>query len=215
MDKYKKYQFIASICVALFIVSAALCILVMDRHVFSWCIRDYEVNETTDISAFEKQLQYEQLADDFSAFWHRGYSVAGYELSDTNIDRLNALKGYYRLAWIIALLSLVGMIYSFKILAKRRLYMPFLYGSVLAAFITALNALIVMTSGGKTISGIRRMILQADYSYFAGNDILQSMFPPDFARWLALGYLCMVFILILFMALIRGIIIFRGRPHRF
>ena len=228
MDKYKKYECMASVCVAVFILSAALCILVMNRNVFTLCLhnadgmyatvtdaRDSDAADGVAMSEFEIQMNYQQLADDFSSFWGKDYEISGYEITTANKDRLNDLKRYYRLAWIFAIISFAGAVYCFIILSKRRLYMPFLYGGVLAALITSIQAVIFMVSDAPVKSGIRRMILQEDYSYFSEGDILRSLFPPEFARYQAFAYLLIVFGLILLMALIRGIIIFRGRPHRF
>lgn len=229
MDKYKKYQYTATFGVAFFIVSFALCLLVMNRSVFERCVKDYEArfpvgsenlqshspDAVVMMSAFEMQLVYEQVADSFSSFWGRTYPVVGYEISSQNVDRLNRLKGYYRLAWIVAVISFFGAVYSFVILSKRREYMPFLYGGVLAALLTSLNALLIMSSKGGLLSGIRGMILHEDYSYFADGDILQTILLPELARNLALLYILFVFVLILIMVFIRFIIIFSGRPHKF
>lgn len=229
MNKYRKYQYIATFGVAFFIVSFALCLLVMNRSVFERCVQDYEArfpmgNEGTQehaseavvtMSAFEMQLVYEQVADSFSSFWGRTYPVTGYEISSKNVDRLNRLKGYYRLAWIVAVVSFFGTVYSFIILSKRREYMPFLHGSVLAALFTSLNALRIMSSKRELLSGIRRMVLHEDYSYFADGDVLQVILLPELARNLALVYILLVFVLILIMVFIRFIIIFSGRPHKF
>lgn len=236
MDRYKKYQCMASVCVAVFILSAALCILVMDRKVFALCMSRadnmYAVSAeadagtetdasgigTTDgvvMSEFEIQMNYRQLADDFSSFWKNKYEISGYELTAANTDKLNHLKWYYRFAWIFAVFSFAGAVYCFVILSKRRLYMPFLYGGALAAFLTSIQAVVLMVSDAPVASGLRRMILQEDYSYFSEGDILRTLFPPEFARYQAFAYLLIVFGLILLMALIRGIIVFRGRPHRF
>ncbi len=220
----------ASVYVAVFILSAALCILVMDRKVFALCPNHadnlYAVSTGTDVSAtgttdgvvmseFEIQMIYQQLADDFSSFWSKNYEISGYEITAANTDKLNHLKRYYRFAWIFAIAGFVGTVYCFVILSKRRLYMPFLYGGALAAFLTSIQALVLMVSDAPVASGLRRMILQEDYSYFAEGDILRTLFPPEFARYMAFAYLLLVFGLILLMALIREIIIFRGRPHRF
>lgn len=228
MDKYRKYQYIATFGVAFFIVSFALCLLVMNRSVFERCVQDYEArfpmgketqNDASEavvtMSAFEMQLVYEQVADSFSSFWGRTYPITGYAISLKNVDRLNRLKGYYRLAWVVAVVSFFCAVYSFIILSKRREYMPFLYGSVLAALFTSLNALFIMSSKGELLSGIRQMILHEDYSYFAGGDALQVILLPELARNLALVYILFVFVLILIMVFIRFIIIFSGRPHKF
>ena len=210
MDKYKKYQIIASICVMLFIVNFALCLLVMNRSVYKKCVVDNE-----NITSFEAELNYEQLADEFSSFFNSNYELPGYEISSENVDRLNDMKVYYRWAWVISILTFIGAVYSFIILSKRRYYMPLLYGGVLAAFLTSLNAFIVLSSDKPVLEGIRNMIFREDYSYFAEGDVLLKLLPPDFARLLALTYILLVMILVFAMVIIRWLIIYCGRPHKF
>lgn len=218
MDKYKKYQFIASICVAMFIVSFALCILVMNRSVYNKCAENYKFkDENSDVvlSEFEAKLGYEQLADDFTSFFKGGYSIEGYDILGANVERLNTLKSYYRWAWVISILSFGGAVYSFIILSKRRYYAPLLYGGLLAAFLTSTNAFFVLKSDKNVLQGIRNMIFSEDYSYFITGDIVTRILPPEFARFLSLTYILIVFILILVMVLIRRFIIYCGGPHKF
>lgn len=194
----------------LFIVSFALCLLVMNRSVYRRCAEDNE-----NITRFEAELNYEQLADDFAAFFKSDYELPGYEILDVNKNRLNDMKAYYRLAWVISILTFAGAVYSFVILSKRRYYMPLLYGGVLAAFLTSLNALILLKSDRPIPEGIRNMILRSDYGYFAEGDILTKLLPFDFARNMALAYILLVFVLILVMVFLRLFIIYCGRPHKF
>lgn len=218
MDKYKKYQLIASICVALFIVNFSICILAMNRSVYKVCADNYDFapNEgAAAITGFEARLNYEQLADDFTSFFKSDYSLPGYEILGANTERLNALKTYYRWAWIISILSFAGAVYSFIILSKRRYYMPLLYGGVLSALMTSVNAFILLKSDNEVCRGIRNMVLNSDYSYFKDGDIITRLMPDDFAMWMALAYLLIVFLLILVMVLIRLFIIYCGRPHKF
>ncbi len=224
MKKYNKYQIIATICIALFIISFSLCILAMDRHVYGWCYEDYvdTLHETYGeeigdkaLSKFEAEQNYNQLADGFTKFFGSDYPDTSYDITKENIEKLNKLKGYYRLAWIVVVLSIVGMVYSFRELSRVRMYMPLLYGGILASFLTVLNAVIIMLSGSDTLTGVRNMVMHGDYSYFSDMDLIRWILPPDYGMALAFAYLCIVFILIILAVLIRAIIIFCGRPHKF
>lgn len=221
MEKYRKYEIMATIAVAIFIVCFSLCILVMDRHVYNWCYEDYEKTLTASdieekpLSSFEAEQNYKQLADGFSNFFKSDYSDTSYGITDANVKRLNKLKLYYRLAWLLSIVSIVFMVRAFRELSRVRNYMPLLYGGISAAGLTVLNAFIIMVSNGSTLTGIRNMIMHGDYSYFEDMDLIRWITPPGFAMALALTYLCIVFLMILLAAVIRGIIIFCGRPHKF
>ncbi|MDE6024263.1 MAG: hypothetical protein K2G45_02315 [Lachnospiraceae bacterium] len=224
MSKYNKYQIIATICIALFIINFSLCILVMDRHVYGWCYEDYvdTLMETYGenlgdkaLSKFEAEQNYNQLADGFTKFFGNNYSDTSYEITKENIEKLNKLKGYYRLAWVVVVFSIVGIVYSYRELSRIRMYMPLLYGGILASVLTVLNAVIIMISHSDTLTGVRNMIIHGDYSYFGDMDLIRWILPPDYGMALAVAYLCIVFILIILAVLIRAIIIFCGRPHKF
>ena len=224
MDKYRKYEIAATICVAIFIVSFSLCLLVSNRSVYGLCYDKYYEGlteiygdniEDKALSPLEAKQNYEQIADGFSSFFKSDYSGVSYKLSERNIKLLNRLKGYYRFAWIASIISLAGAVYSFIILSKRRNYMPLLNGGLVASFITVFNALVIGMSKGSTLSGIKNMIMYGDYSYFPDADTIVWCMPPKFGMGLALLYLGIVFGMILLAALIRCIIAFWGRPHKF
>lgn len=217
MNKYKKYEFLATICVMAFILSMALVVLTKNKSIYTFTLNHSSVSQTevSGMSDFELKVGYEQLADDFSSFWKKGYEVSGYTIAKANVYKLNALKAYYRAAYVFAIISFITGVYCFIVLSKCRLYKPFLYGSALAVFVTSLEALIIMRSDRPVLLGIRNMVLKEDYSYFADGDVLKTLLLPEYARFLALSYIALVFIMILIMVLIRGFIIFRGRPHRF
>ena len=217
MNKYKKYEFLATICVMAFILSMALVVLTKNKSIYTFTLNHSSVSRTevSGMSDFELKVGYEQLADDFSSFWKKGYEVSGYTIAKVNVAKLNALKAYYRAAYVFAIISFITGVYCFIVLSKCRLYKPFLYGSALAVFVTSLEALIIMRSDRPVLLGIRNMVLKEDYSYFADGDVLKTLLLPEYARFLALSYIALVFIMILIMVLIRGFIIFRGRPHRF
>lgn len=217
MDKYKKYELWATISVMVFILSAALVILAKNTSIYSFTLEHSTVNQSdiSGMSDFELEMSFEQFADDFSSFFGKGYEISGYVIDDKNVEKLDSLKGYYRIACVLMVLSFILGVYCFIILSKCRLYKPFLYGSALAVFMTSFGSLIIMKSDKPVLNGIRDMVLKEDYGYFADGDILEKLLPPEYARYLAISYLGLVFCLILIMVLIRGFIIFRGRPHRF
>lgn len=167
------------------------------------------------LSKFEAEQNYNQLADGFTKFFGNNYSDTSYEITKENIEKLNKLKGYYRLAWVVVVFSIVGIVYSYRELSRIRMYMPLLYGGILASVLTVLNAVIIMISHSDTLTGVRNMIIHGDYSYFGDMDLIRWILPPDYGMALAVAYLCIVFILIILAVLIRAIIIFCGRPHKF
>lgn len=216
MIDYKKCGRVASICVALFIISAAFLILVFDNWIYNNCIKGYTPSqESVELSTFEMEMNHKQLNDSFTKFFKKECKIAGYDISSANQNKLRKIKRLYRLAWIISVLSLYVGVRCFIILSKRRAYMPLLYGGLGAMFLTACNALIIMCSHSGLFGGIKEMILHQDYSYFGDEDILGVMFPPSYARFELIGYVGIVFGLVLLMNCIRLTIIFLGRPHKF
>lgn len=224
MDKYRKYEIAATICVAIFIVSFSLILLVSNRSVYGICYDKYyeglteiygDSIEDKALTPMEAKQNYEQIADGFSNFFKSDYSGVSYKLSERNVKLLNRLKGFYRFAWIVSIISLAGAIYSFIILSKRRNYMPLLTGGLAASFLTVFHAFVIVLSKGTTLSGIKNMIMYGDYSYFPDADVIVWCLPPKFGMNLALLYLGIVFGMILLAALIRLVIVFWGRPHKF
>ena len=228
MDRYRKYSFGATICVALFIISFAFCVLCMNKTVYEKCLEnsvsrietdngasDTVTEITTGLKDFEAKANFDKLNDDFKSFFKSKYELIGYELDEFNVDRLNHIKNLYRLAWVITIITFISMLYSFIILSKRRMFMPFLYGGVLAAFFTSLNAFLFIRSDREFWVAARDMVFSENYSYFSDNDIFLKIIPPEYARWMAVTYLMMVAVLILIMVLVRWFILFLGRPHKF
>lgn len=220
MDRYRKISFWATVCVALFIINFAFCILCMNKTVYEKCFESSVAKESSDsgdviMEDFEKKANFEKLSDDFKKFFKGKYELIGYELDKHNLDRLNHIKWFYRLAWIVSIATLYGMVHCFIILSKRRMFMPFVYGGVFAAFLTSLNALIFMRSGREFFSAARDMVFRENYRYFSDGDVLLSILPPAYARWMAVSYILFVGVLIILMIFIRWFILFMGRPHKF
>ena len=214
-EDYRKFQVIASICIAVFIASFGICLLSFNRGVYKRSAEDYYEGNTIAITKAEATLYYEQIADSFCSFFKSGYDVGGYTLTDTNIRRLNRLKGYYRMAWIISIFAFVGMVYSFRKLWRRRETMPCFYGSAGGALLVAVMMLRLVFSHKTVLRGLRDMILKNDYSYFSQGDLLCQILPDGFARNLVLWYLLIVVVEIAFFVLIRVGIRFLDRPHRY
>ena len=105
-EEYRKFQWLASVCIAVFILSFAVCLLAFNRSVYRLSSTDYRNGVTVEISKAEAELYYGQIADSYCRFFTGKYRIAGYELSDENVHQLNRLKGYYRFAWILTIASL-------------------------------------------------------------------------------------------------------------
>lgn len=219
MDRYKINQIVATFAVAFFILSMALCVTVRDKKLYNTCYGDYKMkNEGSPEIVFyqvEAELYHNNLSDDFKSLFKSDYDLINYKLLDSNVEKLNHLKTYYRIAWFTALVSLVAGGYSFYTLSKRRLYMPFLYGGVLAAMISSINAVRFFFCKSGTLFELKKMILYQDYSYFDEGDILLKLIPPKYANALGMYYISQVLIWILIMVLIRRAIINAGKPHKY
>lgn len=214
-EEYRKFQWLASVYIAVFIMSFAICLLAFNRSVYRMSAVDYRNGATVEISKAEAELYYGQIADSYCRFFTGRYRIAGYELSETNVRQLNRLKGYYRFAWILSIASMVGIVYSFHRLWRRRETMPCYYGSAGGACLVALLLLRIVTSKREVYAGLRNMIFRGDYSYFSTGDVLGKILPETFARNLALLYLGIVAAEIFVFVMIRVGIRLAGRPHRY
>lgn len=210
MDKFKLYQVLASLTIAIFIVNFAMCLLAFDKKTFA-----KKAQDTEGLTSFESVLVYNQINDSFKSFFKSKYKIAGYELSDMNTKALNQIKWIYRGAWLVSLVTLFATAYMMNTLSKRRMYMPYIYGAALSAFLTALYSFLMFIAKKGVGFGIKSMILYGDYGFFRGSDVLTHLFPEDFARALALRYILIVGILIVACLLIRLLIAFNSRPHKF
>lgn len=214
-ENYKRYQWIASFCVAVFIVHFAICLLAMNRSIYRNTEHDISGTKAATISKTEAELYYNQMADSFSSFFQRDYKIAGYSLTEYNVNQLNRLKWYYRFAWIVSIVSFGAGGYCFYVLWRRRETMPLIYGSAGGALLTSIFAVRIVFSNKPVLAGVRDMIFREDYSYFSEGDLLRSILPEAFARNLAFGYLAIVVIEIFFFVMIRRIVRFSGRPHKY
>ena len=93
--------------------------------------------------------------------------------------------------------------------------MPFVYGSALSVFFTAVNALLFLRSDREFFSAARDVVFRENYGYFSDGDILLQIIPTDYARWMAISYLMFVAVLAILMIIVRWFIMFLGRPHKF
>ena len=215
---YTRFQILASVSIAVFILNFSLVLLAENRSAYTKALQKTQAEGQTveDASgSFESKMIYEQLAASFAKWGTKSYDVSGYQISETNTRKLNELKRYYKRAWVLGILSLGVSIYALIRLSRRRMFMPLVYGALLALFGVCCFALRVMTSGKEIFSALRAMIMRGDYGYFADDDILISVLPETFARRLACWYLILVIALGLVSVLIRQLIYYVGRPHRF
>lgn len=205
----------ASICISVFIVCFGIVLLAFNRWVYHASGTNTQTEDGVTFTQAEADLYYEQIADSYCSFFKGRYDVAGYTLTDTNIHQLNRLKGYYRLAWILSILSFAGIIYSFRRLWRRRETMPCFYGSAGGALLVAVLLLRIVFSKREVMRGLKDMIFKQDYSYFQSGDLLCRLLSGAYARNMLLMYLGIVAAEIAVFVLIRVIIRFAGRPHRF
>ena len=84
-EEYRKFQWLASVCIAVFILSFAVCLLAFNRSVYRLSSTDYRNGVTVEISKAEAELYYGQIADSYCRFFTGKYRIAGYELSDENV----------------------------------------------------------------------------------------------------------------------------------
>ena len=214
-EEYRRFRWIASICISGFIVCFGIVLLSFNRWVYHATGTNTQTEDGVTFTQAEADLYYGQIADSYCSFFKGRYDVAGYTLTDTNIHQLNRLKGYYRLAWILSILSFVGIIYSFRRLLRRRETMPCFYGSAGGALLAVVLLLRIVFSKREVMRGLKDMIFKQDYSYFQSGDLLCRLLSGAYARNMLLMYLGIVAAEIAAFVLIRVIIRLAGRPHRF
>ena len=214
-EEYRRFRWIASICISVFIVCFGIVLLAFNRWVYHATGTNTQTEDGVTVTQAEADLYYGQIADSYCSFFKGRYDVAGYTLTDTNIHQLNRLKGYYRLAWILSILSFAGIIYSFRRLWRRRETMPCFYGSAGGALLAVVLLLRIVFSKREVMRGLKDMIFKQDYSYFQSGDLLCRLLSGAYARNMLLMYLGIVAAEIAAFVLIRVIIRLAGRPHRF
>lgn len=214
-EEYRRFRWIASICISVFIVCFGIVLLAFNRWVYHATGTNTQTEDGVTFTQAEADLYYGQISDSYCSFFKGRYDVAGYTLTDTNIHQLNRLKGYYRLAWILSILSFAGIIYSFRRLWRRRETMPCFYGSAGGALLAAVLLLRIVFSKREVMRGLKDMIFKQDYSYFQSGDLLCRLLSGAYARNMLLMYLGIVAAEIAAFVLIRVIIRLAGRPHRF
>ena len=136
-------------------------------------------------------------------------------LSGENTDRISSLKSYYDRAVVFAVISVAAFLFFFIKAAKRKRYQSFLYGALGGIFLTLLNMIRFFVSGNPVIKGVRDMVIHKDYSFFDSGDGFTDILPPNLALNTALFYIMAVLALAGVFVLIRLIIRFINRPHRF
>lgn len=68
-EEYRKFQWLASVCIAVFILSFAVCLLAFNRSVYRLSSTDYRNGVTVEISKAEAELYYGQIADSYCRFF--------------------------------------------------------------------------------------------------------------------------------------------------
>lgn len=217
--KNRIYQVAASVCVAVFIVNMAFCLMCGNKFVYNRIYMqqgdEIRTEDEAELSDIQAEIIFSQLSDDFITFFKGDYDITGYDITKDNVKRLNALKWRYRKSVLLVILSVLGFIYCYIELAKRRELAPLVYGSVLSLFLLAFRAFIIMISKSGVNYYIKLMLLKRDYGYFGEGDILSRLFPPDYARYMALLYVGYVVALACCVLLIRKLIVWAGKPHKY
>lgn len=233
MKNYRRYQVLATICIGIFIVCFAVVLTAWNRVTYKKCIEnasdrfyvEYVTREYTvgtidteynkELVTLELILNYDKLADAFSGYFQDEYKIPNNELLENNTEGLNAIKVYYRWSLWIGFFCLVGIVYSLLHLYKGRYYSAFTYGGILGMLLIAIQGILLIISDNVVVNGLRDMIFYEDYSFFAKGDILTLMLPPEYARWMAVTYLVCGIGMALIFFIIRGITIYRTKPHKF
>lgn len=221
-ESYRRYQWLASFAIACFIVNFALCLLPYNRSVYKQTAKQLDAadkqegaDSSMEVSGAEATLYFEQLADDFCSYFKSEYEVAGYTLSQANVDALNHIKRYYRWAWLYVCFAVGLGVYAFRKLWIRRETRPLVFGSIGAVVWLLLRGAKILWSKKQIYVALRAMILRRDYSFFVAGDLMSAILPGDYARMMALLYVAIVCGLIVICLGIRCLIRYLGKPHRF
>lgn len=233
MKNYRRYKILATVSIGVFIVCFAVIMTAWNRSIYEKCIEqasdkfyvEYVTKEYTtgsvvtkynkELVALELTLNYEKLADAFCAYFEDEYDIPNNELLENNTEGLNAIKVYYRWSVWLCLFSIVGIVYSMLHLYKGRYYSPYTYGGLLGILLLLIQGLGLILSDNVVFSGLKQMIFYQDYSFFKEGDVLLLMLPPEYARWLAIGYFIFGFGMSVVFFVLRGITIYRTKPHKF
>ncbi|MBE5932717.1 MAG: hypothetical protein E7263_04775 [Lachnospiraceae bacterium] len=233
MKNYRRYKILATVSIGVFIVCFAVIMTAWNRSIYEKCIEqasdkfyvEYVTKEYTtgsvvtkynkELVALELTLNYEKLADAFCAYFEDEYEIPNNELLENNTEGLNAIKVYYRWSVWLCLFSIVGIVYSMLHLYKGRYYSPYTYGGLLGILLLLIQGLGLILSDNVVFSGLKQMIFYQDYSFFKEGDVLLLMLPPEYARWLAIGYFIFGFGMSVVFFVLRGITIYRTKPHKF
>ena len=221
MDRYKKYQMIATFLVAFFIVNFAFVLLANDTKIYqiyqnrTELSHQSEQTENQQLKGYEAEINYNLLKDEFKRFWNSRYEIPTYAVTSANAALLNDIKAQYRWAKIIVFICVVGGVYCFFILAKRRMYNALKNGAILSIGLFVAGLLRLLLSKKEVFKGLREMIFKKDYSYFVKGDLVLKVIGGNYAEYMFIGYIVFFIIILLFMLFLKWFIAFLGRPHKF
>lgn len=191
-----------------------------DRFYIEYVTKGYtegtiDTKYNKELIKLELALNYDKMADDFCNYFQDKYHIPNNKLLEDNTEGLNAIKVYYRWSLWICGFSVIGIIYSMLHLYKGRYYSPFTYGGLLGLLLLAVQGLLLIASDNVVISSLKDMIFNQDYSMFKEGDVLMHMIPPEYARWMAITYFIYGIGVAMFFFILRGITIYRSKPHKF
>ncbi len=209
---YKRYTVLATLAFAVFIVCFGIFLLPKNRSAYRGIAEEEKASE--NLSGFEAELIYEQLADSFERLKSVPYEVAGYSLTTLETDILDHWKRHYKRAFRLCIVSGAVTLFAMLRLRKRRIFSPLVTGSLLAGFFVAADAVWILFSGSAGAETIRSLCLRGDRTCL-GNGLLSQVLPGSYFSRLALVFVITELILIAAALLLRWLISYFGRPHRF
>lgn len=220
---YKRCEIIATLCVAIFIFNFSFVLMLSNDTAFR-AYNEHKGMENSIIveditsevlSGYEAELNYKYIKEEFKKFFNNEYKIPTYAVSKENVQKLNDIKKHYRVAKILAFLSFVGIVFCMVILARRRMFNAFSYGAMLAVLFAAAGFIRLFITKNTELKCIKQMIFEQDYSYFMDGDVVLRLIDGNFAILMLASYFVCLFILVVFFGLLKSIINFIGRPHRF
>ena len=210
---YNRYQWIATFCMTLFILSGAFLMLVSNKKI----CREYVAKQQTTelgISGFEAGLVYDQLQESFRKFSGDTYEISGYTLTDEETKVLDRFKKLYKRSVVICVISFLAALVLQLRITRRRQFAPLVLGPAFAALFTACMSLYLLVAKTEFPRAFRNMLFKSDFSYLGGG-VVSGILPPEYAGKMLLYFITDVVILSGVILLGRFLVYHWSRPHKF